>query len=58
MPDKRKKKLDLSQIPRPPGLSPEDQRAMAAGQNKDVILQRSAARQRGHQARRKARRPR
>ena len=55
MPDKRKKKIDLSQIPRPPGLSPTDRAAMAAGQNKDVILQRSAARQRGHQARRKAR---
>jgi hypothetical protein len=36
-------------------LSPDDAKALRAGQNRDVILQRSAARQRGHQARRKAR---
>jgi hypothetical protein len=54
MPEK-KKRIDLSQIPRPPGLSPEDAKALRSGQNRDVILQRAAARQRGHQGRRKAR---
>lgn len=51
----KKKKFDLAKIPRPPGLSFEDREALRKGGNRDVILQRSAARQRGHEGRRKAR---
>ncbi len=51
----KKKKFDIGSIPRPPGLSFADQAALKKGGNRDVILQRSAARQRGHEARRKAR---
>lgn len=44
----------LSKLPRPPGPSAKDIGALASGQNRQVILDRIKARQKGSNARRKA----